>query len=90
MLAVPRQVEDLAVVPEKNAPPPLRPGYQYREGNWEIGRLPEKSGVTVTQWQRKDRWTAWRKKSEKVKRVSQMKEMKKRKSKAKAKAKAKK
>lgn len=87
MVAVPQQHDDLAVVPEKGSTPPLRPGYQYREGNWEIGRLPEKLGITIPEWQRKDRWTAWRKKAEKVKRITQLKSLKKRKNMAKAKAK---
>ncbi|WEW56042.1 hypothetical protein PRK78_001477 [Emydomyces testavorans] len=88
MRAAPRQVAELVVVPEKSAGPPLRPGYQYREGNWEIGRLPDKAGIKVKEWNRKDRWTAWRKKTERIKRVAQMKELKNRK-KGKAKAKAK-
>ncbi|EAS31162.3 ribosomal protein L27 [Coccidioides immitis RS] len=79
MVAAPMPVEDVAVVPEKSATPPLRPGYQYREGNWEIGRLPDKAGITVKEWRRKDRWTAWRKKTEKIKRVAQMKDLKNRK-----------
>ncbi|KAI1915265.1 hypothetical protein LOZ64_003617 [Ophidiomyces ophidiicola] len=78
MFAAPRQTEDLAIVPEQTSSPPLRPGYQYREGNWEIGRLPDRAGVTASEWRRKDRWTAWRKKTEKIKRVAQMKKLKKR------------
>jgi large subunit ribosomal protein L27 len=63
----------------------LRPGYMYRESNWEIGRAAEKAGIRVKEWKRKDRWTAWKKKLLKIQRIAQMKELKnRRKSKAKA------
>ena len=39
----------------------LRPGYMYREGNWEIGRAAERAKVKVREFKSKDRWTAWRK-----------------------------
>jgi large subunit ribosomal protein L27 len=39
----------------------LRPGYQYREGNWEIGRAAERAKVKVREFKPRDRWTAWRK-----------------------------
>lgn len=55
---------------------PLRPGYMYREGNWEIGRAAEYAGIKVEEWNRKDRWGAWRKKLERIKRVAQMRELK--------------
>lgn len=65
---------------------PLRPGYMYREGNWEIGRAADYAGIKVEEWNRKDRWGAWRKKLERIKRVAQMRELKnKRKGKKKAK-----
>lgn len=65
---------------------PLRPGYMYREANWQIGRAAENAGVKVEEWNRKDRWGAWRKKVERIKRVAQMRELKnKRKGKKKAK-----
>lgn len=38
----------------------LRPGYMYREGNWEIGRVAERANVKVREYERKDRWAAWR------------------------------
>nr|POE87520.1 54s ribosomal protein l2, mitochondrial [Quercus suber] len=54
----------------------LRPGYQYRRGNWEIGRLQDKveaeaqSRGTTTRlypdFKRGDRFAAWRKKSERI------------------------
>ena len=39
----------------------LRPGYMYREGNWEIGRAAERAKVKVAEFKPRDRWTAWRK-----------------------------
>jgi len=39
----------------------LRPGYMYRESNWEIGRAAEKAKIKVKEFKPKDRWTAWRK-----------------------------
>jgi large subunit ribosomal protein L27 len=41
----------------------LRPGYMYRESNWEIGRAAEKAKVQVREFKPGDRWTAWRKAS---------------------------
>ncbi|KAK6581798.1 hypothetical protein PZA11_005495 [Diplocarpon coronariae] len=39
----------------------LRPGYMYREANWEIGRAAERAKVSVKKFVPRDRWTAWRK-----------------------------
>jgi len=39
----------------------LRPGYMYREANWEIGRAAERARVKVKAFVPGDRWTAWRK-----------------------------
>lgn len=39
----------------------LRPGYMYRESNWEIGRAAERAQVKVREFKPRDRWTAWRK-----------------------------
>lgn len=39
----------------------LRPGYMYRESNWEIGRAAERAGVKVKEFKPRDRWTAWKK-----------------------------
>lgn len=39
----------------------LRPGYMYRESNWEIGRAAEKANVKVKSFTPGDRWAAWRK-----------------------------
>lgn len=41
----------------------LRPGYMYREANWEIGRAAERAKVKVREFKPRDRWTAWRKSS---------------------------
>jgi large subunit ribosomal protein L27 len=41
----------------------LRPGYMYREANWEIGRAAERAKVKVREFKPRDRWTAWRKTS---------------------------
>ncbi|KAI9047410.1 hypothetical protein LZ554_008854 [Drepanopeziza brunnea f. sp. 'monogermtubi'] len=39
----------------------LRPGYMYREANWEIGRAAERAKVRVKEFVPRNRWTAWRK-----------------------------
>lgn len=39
----------------------LRPGYMYREANWEIGRAAERANIKVREFKPRDRWTAWRK-----------------------------
>ena len=39
----------------------MRPGYSYREANWEIGRAAERANVKVRSFQRGDRFLAWRK-----------------------------
>ncbi|KAH8805860.1 ribosomal L27 protein-domain-containing protein [Xylogone sp. PMI_703] len=39
----------------------LRPGYMYREANWEIGRAAERAKIKVRAFKPGDRWTAWRK-----------------------------
>jgi large subunit ribosomal protein L27 len=39
----------------------MRPNYQFREANWEIGRAAEKAGVVVKEFERGDRFLAWRK-----------------------------
>ncbi|KAI9829687.1 MAG: hypothetical protein M1819_006058 [Sarea resinae] len=46
---------------EQNSRLVLRPGYMYREANWEIGRVAEKRGVSVRQFKAGDRYLAWRK-----------------------------
>lgn len=39
----------------------LRPGYMYREANWEIGRAAEKANVKVAPFKPRNRFLAWRK-----------------------------
>lgn len=39
----------------------LRPGYMYREANWEIGRAAERAKIQVRDFKPRDRWTAWKK-----------------------------
>lgn len=40
----------------------IRPGYMYREANWQIGRAERKDGKKVRVYRRGDRFLAWRKK----------------------------
>ncbi|PYI30814.1 hypothetical protein BP00DRAFT_426036 [Aspergillus indologenus CBS 114.80] len=54
----------------------FRPGYMYREANWQIGRAAEKAGITALPHRRKNRWLAWRKRTAKAERVAQMKSLK--------------
>lgn len=39
----------------------LKPGYMYREANWEIGRAAERAKIQVKEFKPRDRWTAWKK-----------------------------
>lgn len=41
--------------------PTLRPGYQYRQANWEIGRAAERAKIDVKAFKPGDRYAAWRK-----------------------------
>jgi large subunit ribosomal protein L27 len=41
----------------------LKPGYMYRESNWEIGRAAEKANIRVRTFKPGDRWVAWKKKT---------------------------
>ena len=40
----------------------MRPNYSFRQGNWEIGRIPEEEGYAqkVRKFDRSDRFLAWR------------------------------
>lgn len=40
----------------------LKPGYMYRESNWEIGQAAERARISVPKFTPGDRWLAWRKK----------------------------
>jgi hypothetical protein len=55
------------------APPPpvMRQGtYMQREANFEIGRAAAKKGITVREYDRGDRWLAWRKRAHRLKRAA--------------------
>lgn len=54
----------------------LRPGYMYRESNWEIGRAADRAGITVPEYNRNNRWLAWRKRQARAERAAQMKSIK--------------
>lgn len=56
--------------------PQLRPGYMYREANWQIGRAAEKAGVFAEPYDRGNRWLAWRKRQARAERAAQMKSLK--------------
>ncbi|KAL4886334.1 ribosomal L27 protein-domain-containing protein [Aspergillus karnatakaensis] len=53
----------------------LRPGYMWREANWQIGRAAEKAGITAATFKRGDRWTAWRKRQVRAKKALEMKSL---------------
>jgi ribosomal protein L27 len=55
---------------------PLRPGYMYREANWQIGRAAEKVGITAKHFDRGNRWLAWRKRQARAEKAAQMKSLK--------------
>ena len=44
-----------------------------RESNWSIGRIAERKGITARKYDRSDRWLAWRKRNQKVKRSALLK-----------------
>ncbi|KAE8351752.1 ribosomal L27 protein-domain-containing protein [Aspergillus coremiiformis] len=54
----------------------LRPGYMYREANWQIGRAAEKAGITAKSHNPKNRWLAWRKRQARAEKAAQMKSLK--------------
>ena len=49
----------------------IRPGYMFREANWQIGRAEDKSGRTVRVYQKGDRFLAWRKKKARLARAAE-------------------
>ena len=63
----------------------LRPGYQWRQANWEIGRAAEKSkkARSVEAFKPGDRWAAWRKRTARIAANAQRKNMKRNTSKSK-------
>lgn len=77
MIAVPRQVETTeTTTTESSTELQLRPGYMYREANWQIGRAAEKAGIKAPEFDRKNRWLAWRKRKARAERAAQMKSLK--------------
>lgn len=56
----------------------LRPGYQWRQANWEIGRAAERSkkAMKVKPYKPGDRWAAWRKRAARVAANAQKKNVK--------------
>jgi hypothetical protein len=54
----------------------LRPGYMYREANWQIGRAAEKAGISAKPYNSRNRWMAWRKRQARADRAAQMKSLK--------------
>lgn len=62
------------VVP-KRAPPPatFTRADTFREANSSIGRAAERKGVKVREYDRNDRWLAWRKRGRRVKRGMEVK-----------------
>lgn len=58
--------------------PTLRPGYQYRQANWEIGRAAERAAKLVEPFRPGDRFTAWRKSNARKARNAERRGMRKR------------
>lgn len=48
------------------------PNYQYRESNYEIGKVMEKSSAKISPYERGNRWLAWRKKTERIKKSAEL------------------
>jgi large subunit ribosomal protein L27 len=63
-----------------NVPPPAvsaRPRYSLTwESNWSIGRIAERKGIHVRDFDRSDRWVAWRKRDQKRRRTAIMRSLK--------------
>lgn len=79
MVAVPRDIEQEKAnkaLKEAEIAPTLRPGYMYRVANWQIGRVAERAGVRVPEWNKKDRFAAWRRRMERRKIAAQLKDAK--------------
>ena len=56
--------EQREAVPEKKEELKMSAGYQYRQTNYEIGRAAERKGVRVRPHDPKDRFLAWRKRTD--------------------------
>ncbi|KAL8998397.1 MAG: hypothetical protein Q9169_002525 [Polycauliona sp. 2 TL-2023] len=62
--------EARAKVPEMEALG-FRPGYMFREANWQIGRAEDKKGKTVRVYEKGDRFLAWRKRKARLARAAE-------------------
>ncbi len=49
----------------------IRPGYMFREANWQIGRAEDEKGKTVRVYQKGDRFLAWRKRKARLVRAAE-------------------
>lgn len=49
----------------------LRPGYMYRESNWEIGRAAERAKIKVKEFTPRDRWAAWKNRIERKRKTAE-------------------
>ncbi|KAL8772814.1 MAG: hypothetical protein Q9209_002159 [Squamulea sp. 1 TL-2023] len=49
----------------------IRPGYMFREANWQIGRAEDKKGKAVRVYQKGDRFLAWRKRKARLARAAE-------------------
>lgn len=56
-----REAGDMAKKTREGTTLKMRPNYQFREGNWEIGQAAERAGVQVRPFVKGDRFLAWRK-----------------------------
>ena len=66
-----QKAQQPAPVHSQTRSPVMRQGtYMQREANFEIGRAAEKKGITVREYDRGDRWLAWRKRSQKIKKAA--------------------
>ncbi|KAL9023684.1 MAG: hypothetical protein Q9196_007045 [Gyalolechia fulgens] len=54
-------------VPQERKLTDIRPGYMFREANWQIGKAEEKGRKGVRVYQKGDRFLAWRKKTKRLK-----------------------
>lgn len=56
-----------AATPSMPVPPTIIRQGTYREANVSIGRAAERKGVKVREYDRSDRWLAWRRRAARVK-----------------------
>jgi large subunit ribosomal protein L27 len=68
--APPMPTSNKDVPPAQAAPVMRQETHMQREANFEIGRAAEKKGITVREYDRSDRWLAWRKRAQKVKKAA--------------------